>query len=306
MPDTNGNPVPGDPNYVPSNQSGGLINAQPTTTPSTMVAPSAAATASTAAATPFTVAPNQTVASNIEGIIAKDSPLLQQANARAMDRVNARGLLDSSIGISAGQSALYDAALPIAQQDAQTYNQAATNTAQAKNTADLTNAQLGTNVNLANAGAINTANLQTAQNATTLSVADKQAATSKYNADLAATNARAMQDVDNAFKTAQQTTDIAGKVTLQNLQSETQKALAQIQLTGNTVMQTSTSATNIFNTGMSMIRDVIADSTIPPASKTSLVNGYLQWMQQGMNVIGNVNHVDVSDLLDFSTINVGP
>ena len=148
------------------------------------------------------------------------------------------------------------------------------------------------------------AELQAAQNSTTLTVADKQAAQSKYNADLAATNAQLLQGVDNSFKLATQTADTAAKVQLENLANAAKKEIANIQLTGNTVMQTSQNATSMFQTGMTMIQNVVADSTIPADSKTSLVNGYLQWMQQGINVIGNVNHVDVSDLLNFSTMTV--
>jgi hypothetical protein len=54
--------------------------------------------------------------------------------------MNTRGLLNSSLAVGAGQSALYDAALPIAQQDAQTFTQAGLSNQQARNTADQFNA----------------------------------------------------------------------------------------------------------------------------------------------------------------------
>lgn len=71
------------------------------------------------------VKPNQTVQDQLQQIIAADSPLMQQARARALQSANARGLLNSSMAITAGDSALYDAAMPIAQQDASTYADAA-------------------------------------------------------------------------------------------------------------------------------------------------------------------------------------
>ncbi len=71
------------------------------------------------------VQPNQTVQGQLQQIIATDSPLMQQARARAMQTANARGMLNSSMAASAGESAMYDAAMPIAQQDAGTYADAA-------------------------------------------------------------------------------------------------------------------------------------------------------------------------------------
>ena len=84
--------------------------------------------------TPWDVAQNQTVANQISQIISADSPLMQQARMRAMQSANARGLLNSTMAASAGESALYDAAMPIAQQDASTYASAAQFNADANNT----------------------------------------------------------------------------------------------------------------------------------------------------------------------------
>ena len=84
--------------------------------------------------TPWDVAQNQTVANQISQIISADSPLMQQARMRAMQSANASGLLNSTMAASAGESALYDAAMPIAQQDASTYASAAQFNADASNT----------------------------------------------------------------------------------------------------------------------------------------------------------------------------
>ena len=45
---------------------------------------------------------------------AKDNPLLQQARTRAAQKMNGMGLMNSSMAIGAGESAMYDAAMPIA------------------------------------------------------------------------------------------------------------------------------------------------------------------------------------------------
>lgn len=74
--------------------------------------------------TRWDVTPNETVRSQLQQIIADDSPLMQQARARAMQTANTRGLLNSSMAMTAADSAMYDAAMPIAQQDASTYARA--------------------------------------------------------------------------------------------------------------------------------------------------------------------------------------
>lgn len=70
--------------------------------------------------TNWNVTGNQTVAGQVRDLIAEDSPLQQQARTRAMQDANRRGLMNSSMAVQAGQAAMYDAALPIAQADAAT------------------------------------------------------------------------------------------------------------------------------------------------------------------------------------------
>ena len=82
--------------------------------------------------TDWTVDPKtQTVAGQLESVIAKDSPLLQQARTRATQAMNSRGLSNSTMAMGAADSALYDTALNIAAPDAQIYADAGkTNAAQ--------------------------------------------------------------------------------------------------------------------------------------------------------------------------------
>lgn len=75
--------------------------------------------------TPWTVTPDQTVEKRVMGLIGADSPLIQQARTGALQQMNARGLLNSSIAQGAADTAAYSAALPIAQADAATASKAA-------------------------------------------------------------------------------------------------------------------------------------------------------------------------------------
>ena len=80
---------------------------------------------------------NQTVAGQLEKIIANDSPLMQQARTRALQTAQANGRSNSSMAASAGDAAMYDAAMPIAQQDASTFGNAGQINANAGNTFNL-------------------------------------------------------------------------------------------------------------------------------------------------------------------------
>lgn len=80
------------------------------------------------------VQPNEAVRSQLQQIIADDSPLMQQARTRALQTANSRGLLNSSMAMTAADSAMYDAAMPIATQDASTYARAGEFNSNTKNT----------------------------------------------------------------------------------------------------------------------------------------------------------------------------
>lgn len=62
------------------------------------------------------------VSDEVSKIIAEDSPLMQQARTRGLQSMAPRGLVNSSMAIGAADSAMYDAAVPIAQQNAAAKN----------------------------------------------------------------------------------------------------------------------------------------------------------------------------------------
>lgn len=69
----------------------------------------------------FYTPPSQenTVASNLEGLLSSGSSYLESARANAAQTANQRGLLNSTMAATAGEQAAIQSALPIAQQDAQ-------------------------------------------------------------------------------------------------------------------------------------------------------------------------------------------
>lgn len=73
------------------------------------------------AATGVVDQPTQTVQGQITGLLDEDSDYITRARARGNLQAQQRGLLNSSIAAGAAEASAIDAALPIAQQDAQTY-----------------------------------------------------------------------------------------------------------------------------------------------------------------------------------------
>ena len=67
------------------------------------------------------VSSDATVAGQMDKILSSNSPLLQRAKTRAAQAANSRGLLNSSMGVQAGEEAVLTTAMPMAQQDASTY-----------------------------------------------------------------------------------------------------------------------------------------------------------------------------------------
>lgn len=105
---------------------------------------------------------SMTVEGRLQGLLTQGNPLLDLAMTKAMQSAASRGLLNSSIAAEAGQAAVIQNAMPIAQQDAATYfqnlsqntgyaNQMGQLNAQNQNRLDVT--QLQGNIDLQKIGA---------------------------------------------------------------------------------------------------------------------------------------------------------
>lgn len=104
----------------------GLVTPNPNVIQTPGVATPSIASSSYTAPVARTVDPAQeTVAGQMKGLIQDNSPLIQMARTGANQQMNQRGLLNSSLAITAGDQAAYQAALPIAQADANVYGNAA-------------------------------------------------------------------------------------------------------------------------------------------------------------------------------------
>ena len=216
------------------------------------------ATAQGYSPTEWDVGKEQTVQGQIGGITRSESPLMQQAKTAGLQQAARRGLINSSLGISAAEESLYKAALPIASQDASTFataaqsNQAARNRAlefgaASQNTAGLTNAQAQNAIISQGVGIQGQKDLQQMQgdiqkeiaqlNAnTSLTQTDRQIASNQLIANIQSNTQLSVTDKQtmSAQAIASMNADLQTK--LQMIQSNTQLSVADKQAISNQVI----------------------------------------------------------------------
>ena len=218
---------------------------------------------------PATVNPNdlaapaaETTQSQLTGILNKGGALMQQAATAGNQQAASRGLLNSSMGIQAAQKAVYDQAVPIATNDANTLNTMASFNAGQKNQT------LQSNANTVNSmGQFNAQN----ENAVSQFNAQNENAASQWNA-------------------GQQ-----NEAVLKAMDINSRETLGAIEANYKTLMQTNSSAENIYNQAMKNIADI--NMSIDVEDKTTAIESQLAYLQSGLTMIQNLN--GVSGLVTF-------
>lgn len=162
-------------------------------------------------------APTDTVQGQVDSILAKDSPLMQRARTLATQQMAQRGLVNSSMAAGAGTAAMIDRATPIAQQDANTFNQVAQDNMNALN-------QSGQ----FNAGEINRFGLQKTQQEFQAAQSNLDRALSNFQQDKSIGAQQALQTAQQNFQGAQAALDRNQQTSLQSLQQNFQSAQAAL------------------------------------------------------------------------------
>lgn len=259
----------------------------PTTAPST--AP-VTATQSTAGQSILGVAPQQTVQEQIRGIIAENSPLMQQARATSRGQMNERGLINSSIANTAGQAAVLQAAMPIAQADAAMYaDTAKTNNAYANQFATANNLQIRDLQKMATAQGYNLETMSAQQ------INDM----AKLNAQILATTARDKSaiEADKATATAaakEAATAAAKRVENDNAATKLETDNAQILLN----YKLASEAQNTYNTTFNAI-NASADDAL--TKKTKIDAAWNQYKNTIANVRAASSVAGLAQLVNFAT-----
>ena len=221
-------------------------------------------------ATPDVVGENETVQQQVKKIIDENSPLMQQANRIAREEANSRGLLNSSMAVGAGQQAVISQALPIAQQDANTYAAARASTNQALNRAGEFNA-----------GSENTMHGQVLQANTQL--------TQSREGNL---NQQILQGMSNENQLA-----------LANLDVGIKKYLGELDANNRQLLQTNASAATMFQNVVDNISRIAQDPNMSSSAKNAATNSQLNLLNEGLRQISAVTVTDQQalDSLDLSS-----
>lgn len=194
-----------------------------------------------------TVGDNELVSSQLQKLLATDSPYLQQARNKAAQTANSRGLVNSSMAAGWGESAAIDAAAPIAQADAGAYTSAARDNQSAQNAVSLHNASAANQAEMARAAAANQASMAAANMQMQDRLNDKQTS-----------NQYQLQQEQNKFTAAQQDKN-------QAFQLEQLKQNMDLAYNKMTLDQTNTYASGYLN---------IVNSNMPQADKEIALSGY--------------------------------
>ena len=163
-------------------------------------------------------AAQETTSGQLQGILAQDNPLMQQARAQAKQGMAARGLVNSSMAQGAGVAAMLEKAIPIANADANTFA-----------TQALTNQQSANVGGQFNAGQQNTFGLQ--KGAQTFATGERLAGQTftSTQAGLEREQQSKLQTAQQTFTGAQSALDRAQQTALTDKSIEAQNALQAAQ-----------------------------------------------------------------------------
>ena len=224
----------------------------------------------TGPATRSIVSADETVSGQMDKILASNSPLLQRAKTRAAQAANSRGLLNSSMGVQAGEEAVLTTAMPMAQQDAATYNKQGLTNQAAANQFGLSNQNFqqqtgkGAYTDTTNPGGLLGANLS---NQLKLQTAQNTFATGEKALDRA--QQTSMQTGQNTFASGEAALGRAQQTALQDDQqtfATDEKALDRTQQTTTISQQ----HTNAVSTAKTLDEYQTANLTLQNQLQTSL------------------------------------
>lgn len=278
-----------DPNAIPQVKSTGY---QAASTTAAQAKPAQASGFTPATATTANVEGDALVQNRIRGIIDENSPLSQQAATGAKQEAAKRGLVNSSMAVTAGQDALYRAAMPIAQQDADTYRQQAARNQDAKNQYGLANLQEGSQTSRFNAAEANKGEQFNVGETNRVGLVNTEATNRAAEFGAGAANTAAAQNQKAQLDTIMQRVD-----------ANTRTNLANIEANFKTLMQASQSASDLYTQTLQQIGQLQNNKDLDGASRAALIAQQTQMLQNGLNIIGAMNNLNLKDLLDFSAVN---
>ena len=241
----------------------------------------------------WNVTEDQTVEGRIGRIIGAGSPLQEQAKARSLEAAGARGLANTSMAVTAGESALYDSAMPIAQADAATAARAAGY-----------NVDQSNQFARANADSENQFRLSDKQIAGQGWLADKDIAARGWLADKQALNERDTQgwlmDKQGARERDLALINRDTQVQLAQLGAEHQAQAAALQQQHQKLLETNAQASSSFNQAVAAVNAIQNNPQMDANAKTQAIANVWHDVQTQFKVLGAVAGLGLDQQLDLT------
>lgn len=216
------------------------------------------------------------VQTQLNKILANDGPLLKRARVDGLNASAEKGLNNASMGVQAGEEAVYRSALPIAQQDAQTYGNM-----------DLQNAKTASDFSLAG---VNQAFTDYGQN--------KQLAFTKGENDADRAQRESLQKDDQLFKSEQaklsDDRQLASNKELQELKAKQDVALEDIKFAHDTTLQNNQAAKNVMAGHQNAIAAIIGNPSMTPSQASAAIKMINATTNSNLDLIGKLDGVDLS------------
>jgi hypothetical protein len=187
----------------------------------------------------------ETVEARMKGMLAEGNPFIEGYKQRAYRAANARGMLNGTMAVSAGEEAATNAAMPIATADAATYAKAADYNAALENQARMANMDAYNHMSEAQLAAAVQREVANTQAQASMANASAAAAASRYSAEVSSNASRYASD------TAARTS--ADNRAFQRWQTE-QQAIQSSQ-----------------HDNLALISGIIGNNDMPPERRASLL-----------------------------------
>lgn len=213
------------------------------------------------------VTDDQTVEGRINKIIGAGSPLFDRARARATEDATRRGLSNTSMAVTAGEAALYDAAMPIAQADASTFARAA-----------------GYNSDQSNQWAV-----RNVENENQFKLQDKSLG---GQMQLQSQQAQSQKDLALIQRDTQ--------VQLSQLDATNKAAADAVVQQNQRVLETNQQANAAFQTAMGAVNNIQNNNQMDGGTKTQAVAQVWRDLQTQLRVLGTVAGLNLTSQLNFA------
>ena len=250
-------------------------------------------------ATTGSVGDDERVSEQLNKLLAANSPYVQQARAGAAARANERGLLNSSLAAGAGEEAAIAQSLPIAQQDAATFNKQNLTNQTAQNAAGQFNADAGFKARQLGEQARQFDN-DAQQKQQALIETARQFDT---DAGLKARTLLEQQrqfDNDQLSKLSMFNRETASKEQMAQLDASTKTYLAKTEAEYKTLMQSSASAAQMYQTYQQEVTRILNSKDLDQPNKQHALDLLQSTLKDGMSLIGYVGNLDLAPLLNFA------